>query len=158
MAHLQATVILKTFGRTRVDLQLDEQRRNHTTAHNKKVRQNREILKRLINIVTFLGKQELAFRRHDESKDSENKGNYLELMDFLAEYDSTLSGHLDSATVFIGTSSKIQNDLIQSVADVMTEAMREEVRNTPCVSVMVDETTDVRNTAHMSCVTPLTVV
>ena len=79
-------------------------------------------------------------------------------MDFLAEYDSPLSCHLDSATVFIDTSSKIQNDLIQSVADVMTEAMREEVRNTPFVSVMVDETTDVRNTAHMSCVTPLTVV
>ena len=141
---------MKTFGDTRVDLQLDEQRRNHTTAHNNKVRQNREILKRLIDVVTFLGKQELAFRGHDESKDSENKGNYLELLEFLAGYDSPLRCHLDSATVFIGTSSKIQNDLIQSVADVMTEAMREEVRNTPFVSVMVDETTDVSNTAQMS--------
>ena len=76
-AHLQTTVILKTFGDTRVDLQLDEHCCNHTTAHNNKVRQNREILKRLINVVTFLGKQELAFRGHDESKDSEN---YLELL------------------------------------------------------------------------------
>ena len=104
---------MKTFGDTRVDLQLDEQHRNHTTAHNNKVRQNREILKRLINVVTFLGKQELAFRGHDESKDSGNKGNYLELLEFLAEYDSPLRSHLDSATVFIGTSNKIQNDLIQ---------------------------------------------
>lgn len=77
-SHLQATVSLKTFGDTRVDLQLDEQRRNHMTAHNNKVKQNREILKRLINDVTFLGKQELAFRGHDGSKESENKGNYLE--------------------------------------------------------------------------------
>lgn len=92
----------------RIDLQLDEQRHNLTAAQNNKVRQNREILKRLINVVTFLGKQELAFRGHDESKDSENKGNYLELVDFLAEYDSLLRCHLDSATVFIGTSSKIQ--------------------------------------------------
>ena len=76
----------------------------------------------------------------------------MELLEFLAEYDSPLRCHLESATVFIGTSSKIQNDLIQSVADVMTEAMREEVRNTPFVSVMVDETTDVSNTAQMSYV------
>lgn len=151
-AHLQATVSLKTFGDTRVDLQLDEQRRNQTTAHNNKVRQNREILKRLIHVVAFLGKQEMAFRGHDESKDSENKGNYLELLQFLGEYDSPLRCHLDSATVFTGTSSKIQNDLIQSVADVMTEAMREEVIKTPFVSVMVDETTDVSNTAQMSYV------
>ena len=143
---------MKTFGDTRVDLQLDKQRRNQTTAHNNKVRQNREILKRLINTVTFLGKQELAFRGHDEGKDSTNKGNYLELLEFLAEYDSPLRCHLESATVFIGTSSKIQNDLIQSVADVMTEAMREEVRNMPFVSIMVDETTDVSNTAQMSYV------
>ena len=34
----------------------------------------------------------------------------------------------------------------------MTEAMREEVRNTPFVSVMVDETTDVSNTTQMSYV------
>lgn len=143
---------MKTFGDTRIDLQLDEQRRNLTAAHNNKVRQNREILKRLINVITFLGKQELAFRGHDESKDSENKGNYLELVNFLAEYDSPLRCHLDLATVFIGTSSKIQNDLIQSVADVMTEAMKAEVRKTPFVSVMVDETTDVCNTAQMSYV------
>ena len=73
----------------------------------------------------------------------------MELLEFLAEYDSPLRCHLDSATVFIGTSSKIQNDLIQSVADVMTEAMREEVRKTPFVSIMVDETTDVSNTAQV---------
>ena len=72
----------------------------------------------------------------------------MELLKFLAGYDSPLFCHLDLATVFIGTSSKTQNDLIQLVADVMTEAMREEVRNIPFVSVMVDGTTDVSNTAQ----------
>lgn len=59
---------------------------------------------------------------------------------------------------FHDTSSKIQNDLIQSVTNAMTEAMREEVKNTPFVSVMVDETTDVSSTSQLSCVTPLLVV
>ena len=60
--HLRATVSLKTFGDTRIDLQLSEQQRRETIAHNEKVRQNREILKRLIHTVVFLGKQELPFR------------------------------------------------------------------------------------------------
>lgn len=85
--HLKATVTLKTFGDTRIDLQLDEQRRRETAMHNEKVKQNREILKRLIDCVIFLGKQELPFRGHDEGKGSLNRGNYLELLDFLAEYD-----------------------------------------------------------------------
>ncbi|XP_056145441.1 kelch-like protein 41a isoform X1 [Lampris incognitus] len=151
-AHLQATVSLKTFGDAGLDLQLDERRRHQILAHNNAVRQNREILKRLINVVVFLGKRELAFRGRGEGKDSDSRGNYVELLEFLSKYDTPLRCHLDTATVFMGTSSSIQNDLIQSVADVMTEAMRDEVKKTPFVSIMVDETTDIGNAARMSYV------
>ncbi|KAJ3581233.1 hypothetical protein NHX12_016881, partial [Muraenolepis orangiensis] len=64
---------MKTFGDTRIDLQLDEQRRSETTMHNEKVKTNLEILKRLIHCVIFLGKQELPFRGHDESRESANR-------------------------------------------------------------------------------------
>lgn len=59
--HLQAMVLFKTFGDTRVDLQLNEQARRATELHNEKVKKNREILKRLVECVMFLGKQELYF-------------------------------------------------------------------------------------------------
>lgn len=42
--HLQATVLSKTFGETRVDLQLSEQVRRETELHNEKVKKNREWL------------------------------------------------------------------------------------------------------------------
>ena len=44
--HLQPKGLLKTFEDTRVDQQLNEQvrRKRHSTHHNEKVRQNREIL------------------------------------------------------------------------------------------------------------------
>ena len=83
--HLQAT--------TRVDLQLNEQVRRETELHNEKVKKNREILKRLIDCVIFLGKQELSFRGHDESAGSANRGNYLELLSFLAENNTDLHYH-----------------------------------------------------------------
>ncbi|XP_077445261.1 uncharacterized protein LOC144065901 isoform X4 [Stigmatopora argus] len=52
--HLQATVLSKTFGETRVELQFNEQVRRETECHNEKVKKNREILKRLIDCVIFL--------------------------------------------------------------------------------------------------------
>ncbi|XP_076836806.1 zinc finger MYM-type protein 1 [Brachyhypopomus gauderio] len=151
-SHLKATIRLKTFGGTRIELQLDEQQRREVVAHNEKVRKNRGILKRLINCVLFLGKQELPFRGHDEGAGSSNKGNYLELLDLVSEYDSDLSSHLATSTVFSGTSSKIQNDLISAVAGVLTDSMKEEVRKAPFVAVMLDETTDISNVAQMSYV------
>lgn len=72
--HLTAVVDLKTFGESREDLQLDEQRRRETSLHNEKVKKNRDILKRLIDCVIFLGQQELSFRGHDEGKESLNRG------------------------------------------------------------------------------------
>lgn len=151
--HLCAAVSLKMFGDTQIDLQLSKQQQRETIVHNEKVRQNREILKRLIHAVVFLGKQELSFRGHDESRESANKGNYLKLLDYLAEYDNELRCHLATSKVFTGTSSKIQNDLISATAYMLRDAMKEEVRNTPSVAAMVNETTDLSNTSPMSRVT-----
>ena len=50
--------------------------RDEIQRHNEEVRQNREILKTVTEAVLYLSKQELAFRGHDESEDSLNKGNY----------------------------------------------------------------------------------
>jgi len=47
--------------------------------HNVKVRENREILKDLINVSCFPAKQQLAFSSNDESSISSNRGNYVEL-------------------------------------------------------------------------------
>jgi hypothetical protein len=49
--------------------------------YNENVRLNRLFMEHLIDLVLFLGKQELAFRGHDESSDSLNKRNFRELFD-----------------------------------------------------------------------------
>ncbi|KAL4120168.1 hypothetical protein QTP88_012898 [Uroleucon formosanum] len=49
--------------------------------YNENVRLNRLFMEHLIDLVLFLGKQELAFRGHDENSDSLNKGNFRELFD-----------------------------------------------------------------------------
>lgn len=51
--------------------------------YNENVRLNRLFLEHLIEIVFFLAKQDLAFRGHDESSSSLNKGNFKELFEML---------------------------------------------------------------------------
>jgi hypothetical protein len=43
------------------------------------------ILTYTIRFVKFLLRQGLAFRGHDESEESSNRGNFIELLQFLAE-------------------------------------------------------------------------
>ena len=50
--------------------------------HNATVCQNREIIKRIINAVIFLVKEEMAFRGHDERHISEDRGPFKELLRF----------------------------------------------------------------------------
>ncbi len=152
VVHIQSQIALKTFGHSRIDLALDEQRRLGISIHNEKVKKNREILKSLIDVVRFLGKQELAFRGNNEGESSSNRGNYVELLHLLASKDANLASHLASSTVFSGTSNRIQNDLIEVITDVLREDIKEELRVAPFVAVEVDETTDITNKAQLSVI------
>jgi hypothetical protein len=53
-----------------------------------------EILKDPIRVTRYLGKQELAFCGNDESTSSCNLGNYVELLDTIAEKCERLARHL----------------------------------------------------------------
>ncbi len=115
------------FGQARIDLQLDEQTRQHISAHNLAVHKNREILRHFIDVVCYLGKQELSFRGWAELEESANHGNYVELVKLISIYDSSLEQHLQMATVFSGLSNHIQNDLIICVKNVIMKAIKDKV-------------------------------
>ena len=89
-SHMSAFKTWKTYGSgVRVDSLLSQIQR-----HNEEVRQNREILKTLTEAVLYLSRQELAFRGHDESEDSLNRGNYRELLESFTKFDSVFERRL----------------------------------------------------------------
>lgn len=141
--HIISTVQLVMFGKFRIDCQLDNQKRLTILQHNERVKENREIMKRLVDIICHLGKRQLALRGHDESVDSIDRGNYVELVHLLRKYDHKLNVHLEDSTVFTGLSNRIQNDLIDSISDVILTEIKREASSAPFVAVMVDETTDI---------------
>lgn len=151
-SHLTATMALKMFGRHRIENLLDSARSISIKNFNDKVNENRHILKCLIDVTCHLACQELAFRGNDESPSSLNRGNFIETLNLLSEYNPTLKNHFSNSTVFSGFSSEIQNDLISSIAFVLSEQIRREIENTDYVGLMLDETTDVSNKSQLSII------
>ena len=99
-AHVQAFLKYSMFGNQRIDTLLDRQQQLNVTKHNEAVKKNREIMKRLIDSVLFLAKQELPLRGQEESESSLNWGDYVELLNLLREYDPLLDKHLESSALF----------------------------------------------------------
>ena len=129
MSHLSAFIAAKTFGQTRIDTLLNQQRCVAINQHNEEVEKNRENLKRFIQITCFLGIHKIPFRGHDESETSDNRGNYIELAHLFANFDEKLQAHLDTATVFEGIAPLIQNDLIESVGVIVLAEIKKELEN-----------------------------
>ena len=164
-SHLSAFKTWKTYGaNVRVDSLLSQARRDEIQRHNEEVRQNREILKTVTEAVLYLSKQELAFRGHDESEDSLNKGNYRELLESFAKFDSVFERRLHGRLAeserggdgrFTGVSPEIQNDLISCLDSVIDDEIKKEINDCSFLSVQVDETSDVSTKEQVSMIARL---
>lgn len=69
----------------------------------------------------------MALRGHDETADSKNPENFLDLINFTSEIDTSLQKYLQSATVFKDTSKEIQNDLLECMLNVYYEEIKKEI-------------------------------
>ena len=162
---LSASKTWKTYGaNVREDSLLSLARRDEIQRHNEEVRQNREILKMVTEAVLYLSKQELAFRGDDELKDSLNKGNYRELLESFAKFDSVFEGRLHGRLAeserggdgrFTGVSPEIQNDLISCLDSIIDDEIMKEINGCSFLSVQVDETSDVSTKEQVSMIAHL---
>ena len=143
---------------------ISQARRDEIQRHNEEVRQNREMLKNLTQAVLYLSRQELAFRGHDESNDSLNRGNHRELLERFARMDSVferqLHGRLAESSLrgggrFTGVSPDIQNDLINCLDMIIENDILKEMDNCTFLSIQVDEATDVSTKEQLSMIVRL---
>ncbi|CAH1721630.1 unnamed protein product [Aphis gossypii] len=197
--HIESLVNLTRFGKVHKDVWtwLDEHFRKRVERNNVKVKNNRYILRSMIDSTCFLVQQELAFKGHDELDSSvntigppiqcysrtnrraekkqplclggfssgenarkrkkkvpwlggpsqwpDNRGNYVELIYLMAERDELLKTILATSTILTDLSEDFQNDLIQSVSDVLLKEIENQIRDTPFVAIIIimDETTDI---------------
>ncbi|XP_050064957.1 zinc finger MYM-type protein 1-like [Aphis gossypii] len=154
--HIHCMVGLKHLENNRVTIvdALTEHGYLFKKKYNENVRLNRLFMEHLIDIVLFLGRQELAFRGHNESSSSLNKGNFKELFDMhIIRCSLEIQNHYKAIkNIFSGLSNTIQNDLITCISDHIKNMVRTEIKECMFYSVQVDDTTDISQKTQCSII------
>jgi hypothetical protein len=118
-----------------------------------KVERNRLRLKVSIAAVKWLTFQACAFRGHDERPQSKNKGNFLEIVDLIAEFNPEIAKVVGGNAPYNSkyTSPKIQKELLSMFACKIRKHIRAEIGDSK-FSILVDETYDVAKREQMAIV------
>ncbi|XP_039128507.1 zinc finger MYM-type protein 1-like [Dioscorea cayenensis subsp. rotundata] len=98
----------------------------------------------VLDVTCFLLKQGLAFREHDESLSSLNKGNFLELLEWYSLRNDKVFRAVNQNALANNqmTSPKIQKELANACAVEITCAMVDDIGD-KYFSLMIDEARDV---------------
>ena len=107
-----------------------------------------------IDVSLFLAQQGLPFRGHDESEASLNRGNFLELLEFVASYNDDIKNVvLNNAPQNLKlTSPDVQKQIIHAAAQTFREEIVNEIRDSNRFSIIVDEARDVSTKEQMAIV------
>lgn len=123
---------------------LNEDSRLTKIMYNENVRNNRLVLLQIIEVVILLGKQELAFRGHDESSSFLNQGNFREIFNLLIKQNDELLFHYEKiSNVFTGQSKTMQHEIIHCVYEYIIDNIKSEINDIQFFAVISDDTTDI---------------
>jgi hypothetical protein len=122
-------------------------------ASNREKEKNRLRLKTSIASVKWLAFQSCASRSHDETPQSRNKGNFVEIVQLLAEFNPEIASVvLENALQHAKyISPDIQKEILSIFAMKVRTHIREEIGDAK-FSILVDETCDVSKREQMALV------
>ncbi|KAK4591628.1 hypothetical protein RGQ29_016168 [Quercus rubra] len=97
----------------------------------------------IVDCIRFLLCRGLAFRGHNESQGSSDKGNFLELMQFLGDHNESINKVLQTALKNCKlTHPEIQKDIMNAIASETSKAIIKDLDN-GFFSILVDELRDI---------------
>ncbi|XP_076841026.1 zinc finger MYM-type protein 1-like [Brachyhypopomus gauderio] len=120
--------------------------------HNRQVKENREYIKTIGEVLLLTATQNIAQRGHNESAESGNKGNFKAILDIIANHNKSVKKRLASNHNAKYTSKIIQNEVLDCLADMVRTEITEEVKNSEVFSIVADETKDVKKKEQISLV------
>ena len=100
-------------------------------------------------VVNFCGRHAVPLRGHDEGIRSDNRGNFLEILEIIARHDPIVKSRLDHGRRYY-TSPAIQNELLQIQAELIHGDICSEVREATFYSVMAYQSRDLSKHEQIS--------
>jgi hypothetical protein len=106
-------------------------------AHLALVKENREYLGIVIDILMYTATQNIAQRGHRENEQSSNRGNFLELLKLFSKYNPTIKKKLDEDLPQNAkyTSPQIQNEILYICSKMILDQISAEVNQATCFAV-----------------------
>ena len=152
--HMLSTERYVRFTTTKhVDEQLGDQMKADKNRRDAEKAENRSIVLIIMDCLLFLAKQGLAFRGHVESNDSNNRGNFIELLHFLSKYEPKLKQWMDKHPGNVSyLSSEIQNEMLHIAAEQIRQQIAVDVCKSRYFSLVCDEVSDISNTEWITVV------
>lgn len=149
--HLTAVVMCESFkslsGKNETVLSLIDD------DHVKQVAANRHYLKTVAEVLRLTAMQDLAQRGHREGVEEPNRGNFLEILQCIANHDPIVQTKVTEGPANAKyTHHSIQNALLHIMADVVKSEIKDEILCAQYYCVIGDETKDLSKTEQMSVV------
>ncbi|XP_022163131.1 zinc finger MYM-type protein 1-like [Myzus persicae] len=107
----------------------------------------RKVLKRVVSTIKFIAERGLAFRGDNEIIGSPRNGNYLGILELVAEFDPLLSAHIrDHANKKSGHTNYLSSTICEELIDLMAKEVLGEIitriKKSKYYFVSVDSTPD----------------
>ncbi|KAK9954687.1 hypothetical protein ABG768_016736 [Culter alburnus] len=111
----------------------------------------RQVLERIVNVTLTLASCNLAFRGHREILGQPKSGNFLSIIELLANYDPVLQELIKRPKGSIKyLSPSIQNELIYILAQRVQQEIMAEINHAPFFSIIMDTTQDLSKQDQLS--------
>ena len=120
--------------------------------YKKKVEENRSYIKTVADVLLLTATQNMAQRGHRESEQSDNKGNFLEILEMIAKHNPMVAKKMKATGNAKYTSNTIQNEILQCLASMVQDSIVKEVKESEVFSIIADETKDLQKKEQLSLV------
>lgn len=115
------------------------------------------VLRRVVAVVKFLAQRGMSFRGDDELLGSIHNGNFLGIMELIAQFDPFLENHLkDYGNAGRGNPSYISSTIVEELIELMADQVRttivSELKEAKYFSVSVDSTPDLSHVDQLTVI------